>query len=30
MADCPRNNQMCSGMSGAWVSASTVCSQRLF
>lgn len=30
LADCPRTNQMCSGMSGAWLPASTVCSQRLF
>lgn len=30
LADCPKTNQLCSGMSGAWVAAATVCSQRLF
>lgn len=30
MADCPKNNQMCSGMSGGWVAAVTVCGQRLY
>jgi len=30
MADCPKGNMLCSGMSGAWVPAITVCAQRLF
>lgn len=30
LADCPKTNQLCSAMSGAWVAASTICSQRLF
>lgn len=30
LADCPKNNMMCSGMSGAWLPASTVCAQRLY
>lgn len=30
MADCPKNNMLCSGMSGAWVAAVTVCGQRLY
>lgn len=30
MADCPKGNMLCSGMSGAWVAAVTVCGQRLF
>ena len=30
LADCPKNNQLCSGLSGAWVAASTVCAQRLY
>ena len=30
MASCPKNNMMCSGMSGAWVAASTICGQRLY
>ncbi len=30
MADCRKPNMMCSGMSGAWVAAATVCSQRLY
>lgn len=30
LANCPRNNQLCSGMSGGWVAAITVCGQRLF
>jgi len=30
LANCPKGNMMCSGMSGAWVAASTVCGQRLF
>jgi len=29
-ADCPKNNMMCSGMSGGYVPAITVCNQRLF
>lgn len=30
LADCPKGNMLCSGMSGAWVPATTVCSQSLF
>lgn len=30
LADCPRTNQLCSALSGAWVAAATVCSQRLY
>lgn len=30
LANCPKGNMMCSGMSGAWVAATTVCRQRLF
>lgn len=30
LANCPKGNQMCSGMSGAWLSVTTVCSQRLY
>jgi hypothetical protein len=30
MANCPKGNMMCSGMSGAWVPAVTVCGQRLY
>jgi len=30
LADCPKGNMLCSGMSGAWVPAITVCSQSLF
>lgn len=29
-ADCRRNNMMCSGLSGAWLSVVTVCAQRLY
>jgi uncharacterized delta-60 repeat protein len=29
MADCPKNNRMCSGMSGAYLPAITICNQRL-
>jgi hypothetical protein len=29
MADCPKNNMMCSGMSGAYLPAITICNQRL-
>jgi len=30
LADCPKTNQLCSGLSGGWVAVTTVCSQRLF
>ena len=30
LADCPRLNQLCSGKSGAWLPAITICGQRLF
>ena len=30
LANCPKINQLCSQFSGAWVSAVTVCNQRLF
>ena len=30
LADCPKGNMMCSGMSGAWVAATTVCQMRLY
>jgi hypothetical protein len=30
MANCPKGNMMCSGMSGAYVPAVTVCGQKLF
>jgi len=30
LANCPKNNQLCSGMSGGWVSAITICGQRLY
>ena len=30
LADCPKGNMLCSGMSGAWVPATTVCGQSLF
>lgn len=30
LASCPKGNMMCSGMSGGWVAAVTVCGQRLF
>lgn len=30
LANCPKGNSLCSGMSGAWVAATTVCSQRLY
>ena len=30
LANCPKGNMMCSGMSGAWVPAVTVCVQQLF
>jgi hypothetical protein len=30
MVSCPKINMMCNAMSGAWVPAVTVCSQRLY
>lgn len=30
LANCPRTNMMCSGLSGAWVPAITVCAQSLY
>lgn len=30
LADCPKGNMLCSGMSGAWVPAITVCAQGLY
>ncbi len=30
LADCRKPNMMCSGLSGGWVAAATVCSQRLY
>ena len=30
LANCPKSNQICSAISGAWVAAATVCNQRLF
>ena len=30
LANCPKINQLCSSLSGAWVAASTVCAQRLY
>lgn len=30
LVSCPPGNQQCSNLSGAWVAACTVCSQRLF
>jgi hypothetical protein len=29
-ANCPKTNTQCSGLSGAWVPAITVCQQQLF
>lgn len=29
-ANCPKSNQQCSQLSGAWVASVTVCRQRLF
>ena len=30
LANCPKTNMMCSGLSGAWVPAITVCNQQLY
>lgn len=30
LANCPKVNQLCSGFSGAYVPAITVCNQQLF
>lgn len=30
LVNCPKINQLCSNLSGAWVSAVTCCNQRLF
>lgn len=30
MANCPKGNQLCSGMSGAWLPVVTVCANRLY
>lgn len=29
-ANCPKNNQLCSGNESAYVAAITICSQKLF
>lgn len=30
LADCPKTNQLCSSLSGAWLPSATVCGQRLY